>query len=930
MKQFINRMFNIRSGEWERVLLTFALNLSMGIAFVLLDSATETLFLKKIGPSHFPELQFVTALLRFLSGLVYAAYADRMRNDMIYIYIFLFGSVCLGATWVFLSITSVTLAYGIFYILGQMIFNLSILHFGAYANGLFDILESKRLFPLISTGARFGGIIGGFGLGYALNFFEISQLILTAMGFLVMNIILIYIITWRVGKRDSSARSSIGLRRLSVKESYKQGFNFIKRSSLLMSGAFGALTMVILLEFHNYQYNFIFNNRYNTEDLAAFFGIFFGISNVIGLVMQALLVPRMVKWLGVSKANLVFPLTSLVSSCFLLLNTFPAAVFTRFNHKIIKEAIKRPTTFMVYNPVPLEMRGRAEAFIKGFFLPLGTLISSMTLILAKNHLSLTQIGAISIILSGGYIFWTIKQNTAYVKTLVSLLRQKSVDLHSLAHGEFGRVTEKEMAPLIESLQDKDEHVAVFAAEVLGRVGGSRAIQPILEAMVGKPSSMQSAFIRILGNLEDPAIIEPLTPYLQHKDSRVRADCVEAIGRLHDNRVVDLVKRLIFDPNNRVSANSVIVLASSGNKEMVELGYSVLEEMLISDDSNMRASAIFALGLLAPPDARKRIMKYLRDPADSVRHQACASMQRLVTGPDKELSEELSLLLDDRVRKVRMIAIETLNGIATPEAIEPVKLCLIDHSIKIRRNAIETLVRIGEPAFEALLPQLRSIDISVPLKEQLVIVLRQINLEKARTEFLELAQRELRTAYANCTLIAVLQQCEAKRAVELLIKAIEDKNTEIVSLCLRILESMADSDVIKIIERGLKFLDSRTRANAIETLEHVGDKRIIRQLIPLLDNVSYEERADMALQIWNIKKRTLISVIRHFVGSRDPWLRACALFAIGDMKMRDFGHYVIRNINDIDRYVRESAVEAMEKLGITPETYQQDGQAIQYI
>jgi len=914
--------------------LLFLLNFSMGIAFTLLESTAETLFLKTIGSKFIPLIMIPTSILRFISGIVYAAYADRIRNDTLYIFLFSFGSTLLAGTWVLIMfINNIPshgnwVAYGSLFLLYHMLFNLSIMHFSAYANGLFDILESKRLFSLVSTGWRFGGILGGFGLGLALEFVNsTNSLTIIVVFFLLINILLIYVIRWRVRRRQTRGQSGVSMRKLGIIESYSQGLRFIRNSSLLKTGAVAALLMVIFLEVQYFQYNVIFQKEFESEEeLARFFLMFAGISNVVGLLLQSIVVPRLIKWVGVGTANLIFPIFSLFTSLSLFFPVFPSATYARFNHKTIKEAIKRPTTFMVYNPVPQEMRGRAQAFIQGFVLPTGVLIASgVLLICQKFNLSFASISSLSLVLGLGYLFMTYRQNQAYVQTLVSILRQKSVDLRSLKQGEFGRVSDRELAPLIQSLQDPDEHIAIFAAEVLGRVGGSRAIKPILEAIPGKQPSIQSSFICVLGRIKDTSIIDPLSEYLSHNDSRVRADTVEALGQQQDTKVVGLIRKLIFDRDNRVSANAVIVLASSGIKQEAELGMSVLEEMLISDSSPMRSSAIYAMGELDSPDAVNRLMTYLQDTSEEVRFHAAAAIQKLVKVPNKKVSAALCLLLDDRSRDVRVKAVETLNGVATKEAIEPLKKKLIDLALKIRRNASEALVKIGKPSFEELLPQLKSISISVPLKEQIVIILRQINLEKSQAELLQLAQRELRTAYANCTLILVLRQAEPPRAVELLIKAVEDKNVEVLSLCLRILESVGDPKTIKMIERGLKYLDKRSRANAIETLEHVGDRKIIRLLIPLLDSVSYEERAEIALQTWKIKKRTLSSVVRHFVGSRDPWLRACALFAIGEMKIMTFGQYVVRNITDKDRYVREAAIESMEKLGLAPDSFkEQDG------
>ena len=88
--------------------------------------------------------------------------------------------------------------------------------------------------------------------------------------------------------------------------------------------------------------------------------------------------------------------------------------------------------------------------------------------------------------------------------------------------------------LINALKDKDPIVRGDAAEVLGKIGDSRAVEPLIEAL---KDIVQFIAIESLGKIGEPAV-EPLIKALKNKDTLIRSGAARALGKIRDKRAVE--------------------------------------------------------------------------------------------------------------------------------------------------------------------------------------------------------------------------------------------------------------------------------------------------------------------------------------------------------------------------------------------------------
>jgi hypothetical protein len=112
---------------------------------------------------------------------------------------------------------------------------------------------------------------------------------------------------------------------------------------------------------------------------------------------------------------------------------------------------------------------------------------------------------------------------------------------------------------------------------------------------------------------------------------------------------------------------------------------------------------------------------------------------------------------------------------------------------------------------------------------------------------------------------------------------------------------SDPSAIRLAIENLTSRDRAQRANALETLEAVGEPDVVRPLLQTLEATGsrYRERGS-----------GLEEVMRDVLGDPDPWVRACGAFAAArHQKLRPLVESLARS--DADSMVREVAGSALE-------------------
>ena len=114
-------------------------------------------------------------------------------------------------------------------------------------------------------------------------------------------------------------------------------------------------------------------------------------------------------------------------------------------------------------------------------------------------------------------------------------------------------------------------------------------------------------------------------------------------------------------------------------------------------------------------------------------------------------------------------------------------------------------------------------------------------------------------------------------------------------------------------RSVKGGDKHLASQAIEYLDTHLPRQLKDLIIPMLDASTEEERARKFSHLKGLQIPESSALAGELLSSRDPMLRACALFVIGQLNWTDY-HSKVRDAgNDPDPVVRDTAVWAHRRL-----------------
>ena len=102
-----------------------------------------------------------------------------------------------------------------------------------------------------------------------------------------------------------------------------------------------------------------------------------------------------------------------------------------------------------------------------------------------------------------------------------------------ALGQIGDT--RAVEPLVAALKDPDDHwLRYYAAEALGQIGNTRAVELLVAALKDETTQVREAAAGALGKIVDTRthVVEPLIAALKHPYANVRkaaAEALEALG-----------------------------------------------------------------------------------------------------------------------------------------------------------------------------------------------------------------------------------------------------------------------------------------------------------------------------------------------------------------------------------------------------------------
>lgn len=853
---------SVRRQERERFFFFFMLATLLVMGQTLGLVGAESLLLSHLGANVLPQVFILASFTTVIGSLVYAIGVDNSRNDNYFIRILLLFAVSVAVCTVIATQTENARAYGLVGLFCLYYANFAICtnHYWTFTGDFFDTLGAKRLFPIFTVGSSLGGLCGG--LLATLMATQSGGAIALLWGWVVCMLLAAAWLRYHKAPLRRWGPLEIEEADETSMDGVKSSIRYLRNSRLGRLMVVSALFMVTSLFVSQYMYSALFAEQFpNSDDLASFFGKFLAAANAIEIFIELAVTPMLLRRFGIANTNLVHPALTIISFGFLaLLPGLGSAIFARLNRETLENALAAPVRNLIFNALPVRLRGRMRAFLEGMVVYSGMAIAGIFLALWEQfHTEDTSaIAALSgggFLLACGFLITNYALKKDYLEQLLLALREGRLEL-SASSSALESLPARQLEQLWKTVSRSGAQLPVL--EELSRALLSRhLVVPLQESYHSGEARVRLVCLQALVSLGPAQADIVLRKALKDESPRIRLHALRNLPRSAAN----LIPECLADPDPEIRAEAASLCEPVHQQTLLI--------MLDSKEPNHRLAALARL----PKELLEHACQAARSPDPLEVQAALATLCRHKSAPPLE---ELAQLYRSPVAKVRLEALKALvEGVTEPtqECLELLARGLGDPDREVRQNTIAGFVSLG-----ALGRTLLEDAVASPESQKSqsgISALALISGEEARPLFAKESIRRAKRAWLHSLEAAKLEEERATGLTDkFLILALKDSAARDLATCFRLLEALEESKIVQSVEKVLRFAHARIRADALEVLSNLGVRESTAILVHLLEEGDIIER-ERALSGRVPPPRDRLSLLAQLEIASDRWLRLAA-------------------------------------------------------
>lgn len=419
VERILSPVADVRRAEAASALLMTLTMFLILAAYYMLKTAREVFILSEGGAEVKSYSSAGQALLLLILVPAYGAFASRVNRVQLVQWVTLFFVANIG---LFMLALQAGQRIGVVYFLWVGIFNVMVIaQFWAFANDLYSPEQGKRLFPLIGIGSSLGAWLGSVRAGYLIENVGAQRLLIGGAGILLICVLLARIVD-RTTRKESREKAASPDQKLAGGQT---GFGMLATDRYL---TFIAL-LTIALNVVNTSGEYLFGRyvvetaqaRYGTGPelegaRAAFIGTtyssFFSTVNLTGFLLQAFVVSRVFKYVGVGRALFIHPIVALVG--YLTMARAPSLEAMRWlkvADNSMDYSLGNTTRQALWLPTSREAKYKAKQAVDSFCVRAGDVLQA-GVVYAGERAALTVPGfaAVNIALTGAWLLTAVGLN----------------------------------------------------------------------------------------------------------------------------------------------------------------------------------------------------------------------------------------------------------------------------------------------------------------------------------------------------------------------------------------------------------------------------------------------------------------------------------------------------------------------------------------
>jgi ATP/ADP translocase/HEAT repeat protein len=907
LQRLLTSLLRIRAGEGRKTGLMFGVMLCAVGTFITGRVARDALFLTRYSVDYLPYLYLWIGLGVSVQSYLFSRIVDRFRRDrLLKVSLAVMAGLFLLARLALLWVGD--WFYPLLYVLVELIGSMLVIQAWTLANEIFDTRQAKRLFGVVGAGGVISSVVVGFAIRGSIKWMGTENLLFVCAGLLIVCLWLVHRVS--AACREELLANLTGMRRnirarISLFSDWKR--IFAHRHLVFVAGLVAALVMV--MTFVDWQFKVTARYAYlnREEQLAGFFGLFYGLTGVLNIFVQTLATGRILERFGILVSLLLLPLALTTGAvCWLAVPALWSATLLKGADATLRYTVNDATVQLLYLPVPSHVRGRAKAFVDGIIRPLAIGLAGICLAWLTPLLPARAFGWIVLALLFIWITLTFAVRREYLSSLVNTLRSRRLDLDI----ESSLVPDQAASQALRrALEDRDEQNVLHALEMIPYTSRTDWGEPLVDLSKHRSPRVRAKAVSLLGELGSLQHGPVVHARLRDRNPDVVAAAIDAYCSIGRERAVRTITSFLEHDSQRVRSAAVVGLIRYGGLDGVLSSAEQLKNLLESDAAEERAAGARILGKIQVKNFYHPLLRLMADSEPEVRRAAIWAAGRMQ-------SPELMPALIYRTESpaTRTPASEALVAIG-PLAVPLLRRVLAnrDESLSARSAVPPILARIGDQAaMDALQTALAAGDPRLR-----GCVLEGVHRLRLRRPHLKVdtarVNAALRDEVANLYHHATLQADLDLDPQSLLADVLAQRRRETVGRIFRLLGCLYPVRPVDAVLANLASVRPHARANALEVLDNLLDKGHKRWLLPALDPSLQQEQEAIGSEVFGLQHRPRRRWLADLITDSDPWLATCAIHEAGLQTAGELLDPIAERTTADDPLVRETALLVLSRL-----------------
>ncbi len=886
------------SNETQQVMLMLATGFFMGIFIATYQVTADSLFLSRLG-SRLNEAFLIAGGLGILITAIYAFFQSRIRYNMLTIGALVLISLFTGGVyWLIHERIDLEeeLIFALYCMSGPLTAILLLIYWGTFGR-LFNFKQSKRIIGWIDTGQLIAAIIASFLIPLTTPFVPdtTNYLLVCTISIFIVSILL-FIISSRFKMSRNNPNEGDDARETKRETSIAKILTdpYTRTISIFLF-----VSMMVYI-FSQYTFQNVVQQQYPDErELTNFTAFFTAAVYIISLILQTVVNQRIIASYGLRVTLLILPviigLLALASfSIGLIFNDpnqsnyvyfFVLVALTRLLSWTFRDSLENPVFKLFFIPIDSRFRFSVQSKVEGTF------------------------NEVSRFFAGGLLFvFTLFAFFQIIHVLLILLVLAAtylITVNKLYGGYRTKIHQK-----LESTSTRQEKLE----------RGYALLTKKLESLLEIPNSSKSVFsLKLLEKINAGQVPGWINMLMRNKNDEARHYAQTRINELKGLSVSD---QYVIKGNNETAERQVLtkadlqsIIESSGEITKVRI-----QRLTRSSNPNDRQYAAELLLHSSSVDTTSYLMELLTDTEEKVRNTA------IKTAVKRYNAEVINALIENLGNAA--YSNQALNALLL---IGQPALAALDaafyrsgQSTQILSRIIQVMGRIGGPKAKEMLWQ----KIDYPnrvIVSQALIALGECGFKAGITQVSRIKyaiEQDVADIRWN---ISALNELENTGIYPEIAQAIKWEVQNDIEHIYMLLTMLYDTHSIQLVKENIDSGTAEGIAYAIELLDVFLSEQLKQRVIPVLDDLTDSERIkrleDIYPRIRLDNKLVIKFLINRDFTQTNRWTKACLLYQIGLLKMKEFQMDLIAHLFNPDKLISEVAAWAIFE--ISPQAYHEN-------